>query len=155
MENLNSEEVDLEDYTNVYRVFDRTYFDAREYYISHHAREIISTGSIKAPRYDAFKYAVKEVRLKYVERPRAIKENPDRLPSKYHALRRRIKGHLPHPTLHWNLLALIPEIYFHWQRDKRNVYAKNAQGTSVLLSPLRAISINSAVQACTNDAHRL
>ena len=66
MENLNSEEVDLEAYTNAYRVFDRAYFDAREHYISHHASGNISTGSIKVPRYDAFKYAVKEVLLKFV-----------------------------------------------------------------------------------------
>ena len=50
VENLNSEGIDLEDYTSTYKAFDRAYFDAREHYISNYVRGIISTAATAVDR---------------------------------------------------------------------------------------------------------
>ena len=50
VENLNSEGINLKDYVTAYKAFDRAYFDAREHYISHYARGIISTAATAVDR---------------------------------------------------------------------------------------------------------
>ena len=42
---LNQVDSDLEDYNNAYKWFDRAFFDARQFYITHHARGIVCTAA--------------------------------------------------------------------------------------------------------------
>ena len=91
--------------------------------------------NIEAPRYENLKYAVKGSSSHICERDRErFQKESGSFAVTLSYPRRRIKDYLPHLTLHWNLLALISEIYFQWQRDKRNIHPKEhpPQGTSLL-----------------------